>query len=69
MPFCPEVFANMVKEVFDQKNIPCYVHVTGIAEGFQIEGTSLAGASARLYVPEDRVEECSKIQQEMIESK
>ena len=60
------VYAEMVKGVFEERGIPCYIRAAGVADAYQFPGTTpLDGV--QLFVPEDRYEECVKIQHGMLD--
>ena len=58
------VYADMVKETLEAKGIPCYIRAEGVGDAYQFPGTTPLGV-IRLYVPEDRLEECIEIQQQI----
>jgi hypothetical protein len=61
------VYAEMVKHVLEKWGIPCYIQSDGIGGAYQIVGTGMPGTGAKLYVPEDRLEECLRLQHEMLD--
>jgi len=61
------VYAEMIKEVFEKEGIPCYIRSGGITDGFNIDAAGPAGENTFIYVPEDRVEECERIQHQMLD--
>lgn len=60
------VYAEMVKAVLDARGIPCYIRAEGVGDAYQFSGTTPRGG-VRLYVPEDRLEECMQIQHGMLD--
>lgn len=60
------VYADMIKDTLDAKGIPCYIRSEGIGDAYQFPGTTPMGG-IRLFVPEDRLEECIAIQQQMLD--
>jgi hypothetical protein len=61
------VYAEMVKHVLEEKGIPCYIQAAGIGGAYRCDGTGAVGSGAKLYVPEDRLEECLRLQHEMLD--
>ena len=61
------MYAEMIKEVFEKKGIPCYIRSGGVTDGFQIDGAGSMSENTVIYVPEDRVEECERIQHQMLD--
>jgi hypothetical protein len=60
-------YAEMVKHVLDRRGIPCYIHSSGVDGAYAIGAAQVAGAEARLFVPEDRLDECVALQQGMLD--
>jgi hypothetical protein len=60
------VYADMIKETLDAKDIPCYIRSEGVGDAYQFPGTTPLGV-IRLYVPEDKLKECIEIQQQMLD--
>ena len=60
------VYAEMIKEVLEQKGIPCYIRSDGIADGYGVVGTGPIAKGFQLFVPESTVELCKQIQNEML---
>lgn len=61
------VYAKMVAEVLDQRQIPNYIQSLFGSGGLgMITGAGFAGSSARIYVPEDRLEEATEIRDQMM---
>ena len=68
MPDLPgRVYAEMVKGVLEQRGIPSYLRSDGASDGFSAVGTSILDKGFKLYVPEDRLEECLDIQHQMMD--
>ena len=61
-----KVYAEMIREVLRQKGIPCYLRSSGIIDAYGISGMPV-GDSVRIFVPEDRLEECKDIQHNMLD--
>ncbi len=60
------IYAKMVAEVLDQREIPNYIQSLFGSGGIGIvSGGDFAGASARIWVPEDRKNEAEEIQEEI----
>ena len=72
IPFVPlpnlpgRVFAEMVKNVLEEKGIPCYIQADGIGNAYQLGGTMPLGG-VQLFVPENRLEECLQVQHDMMD--
>jgi len=61
------VYAKMVAEVLDQHQIPNYIQSLFGSGGIGVvTGAGFAGASARIFVPEDHQAEAARIQIEMM---
>ncbi len=66
-PLSGMVYAKMVTEVLEQRGIPNYIQSLFGSGGLgQIMGAGFAGASAKIYVPEERLKEAAEIQDEMM---
>ncbi len=61
------IYAEMVKGVLEKKGIPCYIRADGVSDAYGISGTGPMSKGAKLYVPEDRLEECIQIQHQMLD--
>ncbi len=59
------VYAEMVKEVFDKKGIPALTKSTFFSSAFGTRGIS--GDKTIILVPEDKVEECNEIINQMFD--
>lgn len=67
MPGLPgRVYAEMVKSVLEERGIPCYIRADGMTDTLGISGTSPAAGTVRIFVPEDRLQDCIDIQQRML---
>ncbi len=60
------VYAEMVKGTLEKENIPCYIQAAGIGNAYQFSGT-MPLEGVQLYVPEDQLEVCIKIQHNMMD--
>jgi len=73
IPFVPlpdlpgRVYAEMVKGVLDKEGIPCYIRADGVSDAYGISGTGPLSKGVRLFVPENRLEECLHIQHTMLD--
>lgn len=68
MPGLPGgVYAEMIKHVLEKQGIPCYIQTEGVGGAYAIRAVNAIGSEARLYVPEDRIEECLKIQHGLLD--
>ena len=66
-PLSGMVYAKMVAEVLDQRGIPNYIQSLFGSGGLgQIMGAGFTGASAKIFVPEEREKEAAEIQDEMM---
>lgn len=66
-PLSGMVYAKMVAEVLDQRGIPNYIQsLFGSGALGVVSGAGFAGASAKIYVPDDRLEEAAQIRDEMM---
>ena len=61
------VYADMVKGALETRGIPCYIQPNGVGGVLRTVGTGIPGHSVRLYVPEERLEECLEIQHQMLD--
>jgi len=61
------VHAEMVKEVLQQRGIPCYIKADFIAGTYGVRGTGAAGLAARIYVPEEYFDQGEAILNEMFD--
>lgn len=67
MPALPgRVYADMVKGVLEQRGIPCYIRSEGLIDTIGVSGTGPINRGVKIYVPEDRLEECVEIQHGML---
>lgn len=68
MPGLPgRVYADMVKGVLEQRGIPCYIRSEGLMDTIGVSGTGPINRGVKIYVPEDRLEECVEIQHGMLD--
>ena len=68
MPDLPgRVYAEMIKGVLEERGIPCYIRSEGIIDTVGVTGTGPVNRGVKLYVPEDRLEECLDIQHGMLD--
>jgi hypothetical protein len=68
MPELPgRVYAEMVKGALEEHDIPSYIRSDGISEGYGVMGTGPISKGFRLWVPEDKLEECVEIQHQMMD--
>jgi hypothetical protein len=61
------VYAEMLKGVLDKKGITCYIRGEGVLDAFQVSGTGPVNRGVKLYVPENRYDECLEIQHGMLD--
>jgi hypothetical protein len=62
------VYAKMVMEVLDQRNIPNYVQsLFGSGAFGVVSGVNFIGADARIWVPENFLQEASEILDDMMD--
>jgi len=61
------VYADMVKITLDEMGIPCYIRSDGLMDTIGVTGTGLMNKGVRIFVPEDRVDECLSIQHQMMD--
>ena len=61
------VYAEMVKGALEQRGIPSYVRSDGATDGFSAVGTMILDKGFKLYVPENRLDECLDIQRQMMD--
>lgn len=55
------VFAEMAKGALEQKDIPCLLNKTFLSSAFGVDSTNTAGMTAKIMVPESKVEESREI--------
>jgi hypothetical protein len=60
------VYAEMVREVLEQKGIPSYIRSDGVSDGYGVVGTGPIAKGFQLFVPESAVEFCLQIRNEML---
>ncbi|MFC1550017.1 putative signal transducing protein [Candidatus Neomarinimicrobiota bacterium] len=56
-----KIYADMVAEILEQKNIPNYIKSDWLTSAFNISGASLVGNKVTIYVPEENYETAEKI--------
>lgn len=61
------VYADMVKATLDDMGIPCYVRSDGLIDTIGVSGTGPINRGVRIFVPEDRVDECLSVQHQMMD--
>lgn len=61
------VYADMVIGVLEERGIPCYVRSDGVMDAFGIAGTGPVSRGFRIFVPENRYQECIEIQHQMMD--
>jgi hypothetical protein len=61
------VYADMVKTTLDEMGIPCYLRSDGLMDTIGVTGTGPMNRGVRIFVPEDRVDECLSIQHQMMD--
>jgi len=68
LPALPgRVYADMVKATLDEMGIPCYIRSDGLMDTIGVSGTGPMNRGVRLFVPEDKVDECLSIQHQMMD--
>jgi len=53
------IYAEMAKEIFDEKGIPSFIKSTFFSSAYGTRG--VFGDTATIFVPDDKLEECSEI--------
>lgn len=61
------IYAEMVKEILDNENVPNYLSFDFITSAFIVRGSSLVGESGKLFVPVEFKEQAWEIIQPIIE--
>ncbi|RJP74052.1 MAG: hypothetical protein C4524_13540 [Candidatus Zixiibacteriota bacterium] len=62
------VYAQMVAEVLEQRGVPHYIQSLFGSGGLGVvTGANFAGSSARIWVPEDYLDQAQEIQDEMMQ--
>ena len=61
------IYADMVNGALEAKNIPCYIRSDGVMDTYGITGTGPVSRGFRIFVPQDRLEECLEIQHAMMD--
>ncbi len=68
LPALPgRIYAEMIREVLEKRGIPCYLRSDGITDALKISGTGPISKGVMLFVPEDRLKECTDIQHQMLD--
>jgi hypothetical protein len=65
-PLPSKLYAEMVKEVLEKRDIFCVIKADILSSAFGSNGTSAVGTQATIYVPEDRREESEEILHQML---
>ena len=61
------IYAEMVKEVLDNNNIPCKIKKPFMVSAFGIKGAGIPGTKCTIFVPSDYYEEAAEIQSQMMD--
>lgn len=61
------IYAEMVAEVLEQNDIPCYIHSDPMSQTLGAKGSSAVGGSSRLFVPETQVDAAKLILHQMLD--
>ncbi len=61
------VYAEMLKEVLDRKGIPCYIKASGVTGAYRISSSDAVSEGVRLFVPEEKLQECMDLQHGMLD--
>jgi len=61
------IYAEMVKEVLDAKEIPCYIKTDFISGAYGVKGISVVGQQALVFVPEEYSKESEEILHQMFD--
>lgn len=65
-PLPGPVYAEMVKEVLEQNEIPCLIKKDFLASAIGSQGTFSAGMDTLIFVPEDRFNESEEILEQIL---
>jgi hypothetical protein len=60
-----KIYAEMVAEILEQKNIPNYIKSDWISSAFNISGANLVGSKVTIYVPEPNYDAAEKLLKEI----
>ena len=70
LPFIPgEVYADMVKEILSNMDIPHFTKSDWATSAFNISSSNLVGAKITIFVPEDNRDEATKVLDEILGKK
>jgi hypothetical protein len=61
------VYAEMVKEVLDQRNIPCYIQSDIWTGAYGVKSASVVGAKCVLFVPKEMKQIAENILHQMVD--
>ncbi|NOZ61923.1 MAG: hypothetical protein GXO74_09610 [Calditrichaeota bacterium] len=61
------VYAEMVKEVLDKENIPCFIKSDSISATLITSSASIPGSSATIFVPEKFISKAKRILLDMMD--
>ncbi|MCK5738020.1 DUF2007 domain-containing protein [bacterium] len=61
------IYAEMVAEVLDQNDIPCYIHSDPVSATLGVTGGSAVGGTSRLFVPETQMDAAKLILHQMLD--
>ena len=64
-----EIYADMVEEVLSNLNIPHFTKSDWATSAFNISSSNLVGAKITIFVPEDNLEEATKVLEEILGKK
>jgi len=62
-----DIYAEMVKEVLDNNDIPCYIKTAFMISAFGIKGAGIPGTKCTIFVPSDYYEEAAEILSQMMD--
>jgi len=65
-PVDGQIFVEMVSEVFRNENIAFFVKSSHLSSTFGLRGTSFAGSTAKIYVPESQAAKAERLMKELI---
>ncbi|MEJ2536001.1 MAG: hypothetical protein P8048_02910 [Calditrichia bacterium] len=60
------LYAEMISEVLDKKEIPFLITQDGVSTAYGIAGTNIAGNQAFIFVPREHEQEVREIIEQMI---
>ena len=64
-----KLYADMITEIFNNKNIPYYVKTNWTSSAYGIQGLNISGDFVKIYVPKSSYKKASKIAQSIIGNK